>query len=144
MAAPRGNKYTVGNGGGRPVQWTAENIERERVALEKWISDPENYCLDSFCNQRKYARERLREFCADSPEFADTMDRTKQTQEERLVHFALTRKHDPGFTKFVLANRAGWKEKTEVSGDVVNPLSFILREIDGKNADSKCGLIKSR
>lgn len=70
-----------------------------------------------------------------SPLFARTMSRAREIQERRIVKKSLDRTFDGNFAKFVLANRHGWKEKTEISGDAANPLSFILGNIDGKTKD---------
>jgi len=49
------------------------------------------------------------------------------------VALALTRKHDANFTKFVLANKAGWREKAEAEAPTINVLNVILDRI-GKDA----------
>ena len=120
---------------GRPVKWTQEIIENERVALEEWADNPKNYYLGKFCEVRGYTLETLRDLGNLSKSFSQTLLKAKQIQENRLVDNALSKKHDGNFTKFVLANRAGWKERTELSGDVKNPLSFVLSSIDNANKD---------
>jgi hypothetical protein len=118
---------------GRPIEWTDERIEAERLALEAWIADPNNYYLDAFCNDRGYVRERMEEWSRRNEPFADTLDRARRTQEIRLVTLALNRKHDGNFTRFVLANRAGWRERTEVATDLQTPLLQLLASVDGSS-----------
>lgn len=118
---------------GRPIEWTPERIEDERIALEKWINNPKNYFFTAFLNQRKLGPEQIERFARDSQSFCETYARARRVQEERIVEAALTRKFDGNFAKFVLQNRAGWKEKSEVSGDGTNPLAIILDRI-GNNA----------
>ena len=120
---------------GRPKIWTDEMVELERLALDEWMQDPNNYYLDAFICDRGYNRDQFAIFCRTSKEFLYTSDQAKLLQERRLVQLALTKEHDGNFTKFVLANRAGWKERTELSGDVKNPLSFVLSSIDSSNKD---------
>ena len=120
---------------GRPLTWTVELIAIEAQALEEWIDNPKNYYLGAFCEARGYPKENLDEFSGRSPLFRSTLTRAREVQENRLVDLALTRKHDGNFTKFVLANRAGWREKTEVSGDTRNPLSFVLDAINNKTKE---------
>lgn len=120
---------------GRPVIWTEELIENERLALEEWIENPKNYYLGRFCEARDYTLDTLLVLEDKSKDFARTLKKARQVQENRLVDCAITKKHDGNFTKFVLANRAGWKERTELSGDVKNPLSFVLSSIDNANKD---------
>lgn len=120
---------------GRPVEWTDELIEQERLALEEWLDDPKNYYFDGFLILRRLSREHIARFEARSQTFRDTTSRARAIQEQRIVNNSLDRKFDGNFAKFVLANRHGWKEKTEVSGDAANPLNFVLGNIDGKSKD---------
>jgi hypothetical protein len=132
--APLGNKFAVGNRGGRPIVWTDELIEIERLALEEWIDNPENYYVGSFIVERGLTGyEMLERFAEKSNEFRETLKKARSAQEQRLVTLAVTKKGDGNFIKFVLANKAGWREKQEISGDASNPLSIILDRI-GKSA----------
>ena len=128
-----GNKYAVGKG--RPVEWTPELIEIEREALETWIDDPKNYFITAFLNERKLDAKLIDRFTQSSQSFCQTYTRAKQIQEQRLVEAACTRKFDGNFVKFVLQNKAGWKEKQELSGDTQNPLAILMAKIDA-NAKS--------
>lgn len=127
--APKGNKRALGNDGGRPRDWTPDLIEEKRIALEKWIENPKNYFFTSFLNQENLFKEQIERFCNYSPEFRSTYQRALGIQEQRLVELAITKKHDGNFTKFVLANKAGWKERQEVSGDAANPMVVIMDRI---------------
>ena len=133
--APKGNKYALGNEGGRPREWDDAYIEKVRKALEKWIADPKNYFFTSFLNQQKLHHEHIERFCNYSAEFRATHKLALSVQEQRLVELAITKKHDGNFTKFVLANKAGWKERQEVSGDATSPLAIILDRIAGSAKD---------
>lgn len=134
--APKGNKYAAGcETSGRPREWDEGYIEKKRKALEKWIADPKNYFFTSFLNQEKLHHEHIERFCNYSPEFRATYKLALSIQEQRLVELAITRKHDGNFTKFVLANKAGWREKTELSGDADNPLAVILEKVAGSAKD---------
>lgn len=124
-----GNQRSVGNRGGRPIEWTDSEIAKETEALHKWIADPKNYFFTSFLNERNLDPKQVQRFCEYDPEFCQAFERAKQIQEQRLVEGALNRKFDPGFTKFVLQNKSGWKEKSEVSGDANNPLAVIMAKI---------------
>lgn len=118
---------------GRPIEWTPERIEAERIALEKWIDNPKNYFFTAFLNERHLDLKQVERFAEVSPTFCHTYAHAKQIQEARLVELAVSRKGDGNFIKFVLQNKAGWKEKSEVSGNGTNPLAIILDRI-GANA----------
>ena len=114
---------------GRPTEWTEERIEVERLALLKWIKDPKNYFLTGFLVERGLINEQIARFEKNSKNFCDTMAVARHVQEQRLVELAVSRKGDPGFIKFILQNKAGWRERNEISGDAANPLSVIMERI---------------
>jgi len=120
---------------GRPQEWNEEAIEAETEALKEWIKDKDNYYFTSFLVARSLSDEHIARFEKRSESFRETLALARRVQELRLVQLALTKEHDGTFTKFVLANRAGWKEKTELSSDSKNPLSFILSSIDSQTKD---------
>ena len=120
---------------GRPREWTDERIEAEAIAFEEWLQNPDNYYFSEFALDRGYTNDTLLELAKKSALFARTLHRAREIQEKRIVKKSLDRSYDGNFAKFVLANRHGWKEKTEISGDAANPLSFILGNIDGKTKD---------
>lgn len=124
-----GNKFAVGNNGGRPREWTDADIAIENEALKDWIKNPKNYFLTSFLIDRDLHKEQMERFARYNQEFCATFEKAKQVQEQRLVDLAVTKKGDGGFIKFVLQNKAGWKEKSEISGDAANPLAVILERI---------------
>jgi hypothetical protein len=70
-----------------------------------------------------------------SASFSQAYMRALAIQEQRIVEAALSRKFDGNFAKFVLQNKSGWKEKSEVSGDSSNPLSIILDRVAQKSRD---------
>jgi len=128
--APKGNKYAAGcETSGRPREWTEGFIEQKRKALAKWIENPKSYFFTSYLNQEDLHHEQIERFCNYSPEFRATYKRALAIQEQRLVDLAVFKKGDGNFIKFVLANKAGWKERQELSGDAANPLSVILDRI---------------
>lgn len=124
-----GNKFAIGNKGGRPRQWDEKLITVEVQALREWIENPGSYFLSSFLVQRSLSWEHLNRFSQYSEEFRETLEKARLVQECRLVEMGVFRKGDPGFIKFVLQNKAGWKEKNEVSGNTENPLAVIMERI---------------
>lgn len=121
---------------GRPIEWTEERIEKKRVALEKWINDPNNYFFTAFLNQEDLFNEQIVRFCQLSPLFRSTYSRALAIQEQRLVDLAVSRKGDGNFIKFVLQNKAGWRERQEISGDQANPLAVIMDRIADSAKDT--------
>lgn len=121
--------------GGRPIEWTKEAIKEEKDALEKWMLEPKNYFFTSFLNERGLHATEIARLIEVDKEFCDTVRQAKQIQEQRLVDLGVTRKGDGNFIKFVLQNKAGWKDKTEISGDAQNPLAFIFASTDGRSKE---------
>lgn len=132
-----GNKFALGNKGGRPRKWTEEAIAKETAALHEWMENPNNYFFTSFLAARGLHPQQMERFAAESEEFRETHARARATQEFRIVDKALNRKFDATFAKFVLSNKAGWKEKQEISGDGKNPLAALFDEIGQKAKDHK-------
>ncbi len=133
--AQMGNQNSVGNKGGRPLEWTDDLIDIETAALHEWIKNPKNYYLVGFANERDIHIDVLRKLADLNVEFRRSFEKAKLIMEQRLVDLAVTRKGDPGFIKFVLQNKSGWKEKTELSGDSGSPIAFLLSEADGQSKD---------
>ncbi len=120
---------------GRPIEWTEDKIEGYRLKLEEWMDNEDNYYFEDYLNQNNLHAQHLQIFSDRSSKFLETLTRARRTQESRIVHGTMSRKFDATFAKFLLANKAGWKEKTELSGDSKNPLSFVLGAIDGQTKD---------
>ncbi len=120
---------------GRPLEWTPERIEEERLALVKWFQNPDNYYFNAFLNERDLHREHLDYLFKYSKSFFDAVTRAREIQEQRLVELAVSKKGDGNFIKFVLQNKAGWKEKTEVSGSASNPFTVMLDHIGQASKD---------
>jgi len=129
--------YNVNCEGGRPKEYTTEFIEAEAEAFEKWIEQPENIYFKRFALDRGYSPQRFPEFAAVSSKFAEVMNKVRQWQETKLAEGGLLDEFNAGFTKFVMGNICGWSERTEtkLSGDAENPLSFILKNIDGTSKE---------
>ena len=125
---PLGNKYALGHGCGAPEKYTDEWIEKESEAFIEWMKLPESIFFKSFAIERGYHPNRLQEFADKSPIFSGVLNKAKAWQEQKLINFALFNKINAGMTKFVLANHHGYVEKTQVSGDAANPLSFLLEK----------------
>lgn len=133
MAAPRGNQNAKGHGEGRPQEYTSEWIDSEAKLFLEWMKKPDSLYFKAFAIERGYAPQRLTEFADKNVNFAEALSQAKGWQESRLVLLGCYKKIDSSMAKFVLTNCHSWAEKNQLSGDVVNPLSFILREIDGKS-----------
>lgn len=131
MGAPKGHPCynKKGQEGGRPREWTPARIEKERQYLLKWIANPKNFSVISFLNARDICRAQLERICNYSETFRATYEKAKQIQEERLIELAVTKKGDSNFIKFMLQNKAGWKERSEISGDKQNPLAMIMQHV---------------
>ena len=131
----RGNKFALGNSGGRPRKWTDEMIAKETVALRKWIENPDNFFFTSFLAERNLHPQQVERFAAESEEFCEAYERAKLIQEERLVHMGITRTGDPGFIKFILQNKAGWGKRKDVARRAKNTLLVIMEKIAASACD---------
>lgn len=138
MPAPKGHEaYKGSETGGRPTKYTLEFIEAEAEAFEKWMNRPDSIYFKRFALDRGYSPQRLSEFAEQNEKFSEVYRYAKEWQEIRLAEGGLTSEFNAGFCKFVMGNVCGWSDKTEtkVSGDAVNPLAFVLKNVDGRTKE---------
>lgn len=134
MAAPKDNKYAVGNKGPAPTRYTQEFIEKEAYALVKWMGVSDNV-FKRFALERGYSSDELSNFAKKSEVFALAYKRAKEWQECKLVEGGLFNKFNANFVKFAMSNLCGWSDRQQVSGDTANPLAFIMKHIDGTSKE---------
>lgn len=68
MAPPRGNKWAVGNNGGRPCKF---NKEEEFKELEKWAKTDDALVFRMFPCSRGYSHDTLENWARENDEFLD-------------------------------------------------------------------------
>jgi hypothetical protein len=136
-----GNQYSKGNPGPPrdkltiPEIYTLERLEQEAELLIKWFEVPRNIWLKNFALQQGYEPQRLDEFANKSADFALALKKAHELQQGKLVEKGLFNEINANLTKFVLQNCHGWKERTEVSGDAANPISFLLDSTSNKSKE---------
>lgn len=116
------------NVGGRPRDFTPERCAEETAALKKWIANPDNYYTLGFLNERELSPIHISRLCEYDSGFRSAWEKAKRIQEQRLVQKAVSRKGDPGFIKFLLIAKGGWKDETTVNHNL-NPLASLLDKI---------------
>ena len=121
--------------GGRPVVYTEEFINAEADALQEWLMNDDNFYFKRFALSRGYSSQRLGEFAKVNQKFSAILDLAKEWREVRLAEGGLSGKYNAGFTKFIMGNVCGFVDKQQISGDVSNPLSFLLQTVDGSSKD---------
>ncbi len=138
MGAPKGHKpYPGCERGGRPKIYTEEFVDKEADLLEEWMKDKNNLFIGDFCFDRGYTLGRIDEFVSISKKFSLTYDLFKMRQMTELFKGGLKRKFAHPMCALILSHSHGVYQKTEqkVTGDVVNPLAFIVQDVDGTTKD---------
>lgn len=136
MPAPKGHKpYPGCEKGGRPKKYTDDFIEKEAEAFREWMARKDSLWYEDFAMQRGYNPENLSIWAKENEKFSQVYKDAKSWQQSLLIRGGLLNKFNAGFTKFVMSNTCGWYEKTQVSGDAANPMSFLLTNVDGKSKD---------
>ncbi len=133
-AAPKKHPpYNKNGEGGRPKQWTVQEIEKMADEFLDWLEKPNSVWFKDFCLQRGLNPDLLSEWAKKNVRFAGVYKMAKHHQEAKMLKGGLLNQFNSSLVKLVLTNHHGWIEKSEtkVSGDVVNPLSAILTVIDG-------------
>jgi len=138
MPAPKGHApYPGCETGGRPKKYTAEFIENEADKFLEWMNDPKSMWYEDFALSRGYDPDQLSLWAKENEKFSGVYKRSKAWQKSLLVRGGLLNKFNSAITTLVLTNTTGWssKQESKISGDAVNPLSFILQNVDGKTKD---------
>ena len=134
MSAPKKHKpYPGSETGGRPVKYTKGFIENEAHAFEEWMRRPESLWYKDFALERGYDPDLLSIWAKENEKFSGVYKCSQNWQQSKLVNGGLRGEYNASFTKFVMANTCGWAERQQstISGDAVNPLTFVLSSVDG-------------
>jgi len=139
MPAKMGHEPFNKNGeGGRPRIYDDSFVEGEIIELENWMGErQENIFIEDFCLKRGYSPQRLSEFVKQNERFSEAYELFKTRQKVALFKGGLTKKFSYPMCALILSHSHGVVAKTEtkVSGDTINPLSFILNTIDGSSKE---------
>lgn len=138
MGAPKGHApYNKNGEGGRPKIYTEEFVDKEADILEKWMEDKNNLFIGDFTRERGYTIRELTDFKKISKRFARTYEKFGDRQMTELFKGGLKRKFAHPMCALILSHSHGVYQKTEqkVTGDVANPLHFIISEVDGSTKD---------
>lgn len=134
MPAPKGHKpYPGCETGGRPRRYSAKDIEKFADELVDWMKNDSRFWFKDFCLERDIDPDLMKEWALENEKFNGAYKLAKGLQESRIFKGSMTELYNPGMSRFALMNCHGWADKQEskISGDAVNPLSFILKEVDG-------------
>lgn len=136
MPAPKGHlPYNKFKEGGRPREWTDERIEFEAEEFWNWLQLPTSFWFEQFSSLRGYPHSYITEFAKRNERFRDVYEYAQSWQKSRLVMGGLLSKLNSSIVKLVLSNTIGWSDKQQIDGDAVNPLAFILKNIDGTSKE---------
>lgn len=136
MPAPKGHQpYSGCEKGGRPLKYTKDFIEAEADAFLDWMQKDSSLWYKDFALERGYLPDQLSEWAKVNKKFSRAYKQSQAWQQSKLVKGGLLNQYNAGFTKFVMGNTCGWTEKQQVSGDVANPLAFLMQKIDGSTKD---------
>jgi len=133
MPAPKGHPNYNTEGHGRPPKYSKEDIERYAEKFKAWLIDPSHVWFKDFALDHDFDPDYLSEWADENENFRGVYRQAKHRQISRLVNGGLLSAYNSAIVKLVLGNAHGWSERTEtkLSGDAVNPLAFVLKEIDG-------------
>lgn len=138
MVSPKGHApYNKKGEGGRPKIYTEEFINNEADALEEWMKDKNNIFIEDFCFERGYHDTRIPEFCKVNERFSHTYNLFSMKQKSSLFNGGLKKKFAHPMCALILSHNHNIHQKTEqkLTGDVTNPLHFIIQNSDGTSKD---------
>lgn len=138
MPAPKGHPpYPGSESGKRPRRYSTKDVEKFADELIDWMKDESHFWFKDFCLERSINPDLMAEWAQENEKFSGAYRLVKALQESRIFKGAMLDGFNSGMAKFALMNCHGWADKQEskVSGDAVNPLAFILQNIDGKGKE---------
>ncbi len=135
LPAPKGNKFALGHGCGRPQIYDDAFLEKEASIFLEWMQVSDNVWFEDFAFERGYSPTYFYEWAKRNRVFSEAFEIVQHMQKSKLVKGGLFEQFNPGFTKFVMANACGWYEKTQIAGDSSNPLQFLLEKADGTSKE---------
>jgi hypothetical protein len=135
MAPQQGHEaYNTNGEGGRPRRYSKEDIDKLADEFNVWLKNSSNVWLKDFCLERDIDPDLMSEWAQENDRFNGVYKRSKHIQQSRLINGGLMNAYNGSIVKLVLANAHGWidnKSEAKISGDAVNPLAFILQNVDG-------------
>lgn len=138
MPAPKGHEpYPGCETGGRPRRYSTDDIEKFAGELIIWMKNESHFWLKDFCLERDIDPDYMAEWAKESDKFNGAYKLAKGLQESRIFKGSMMDTFNSSMSKFALMNCHGWADKQEskISGDAVNPLSFILDSVNGNTKE---------
>lgn len=148
MPAKKGNKYAVGNKGGRPrvvsledlpafgeemIEWAREKMAT--VLTEKDAKEKMPFFLQTFCRERNVSNDTIARYADENKEFCGQVDEVKEIVKESLMLGGLKGWWNPSAFTFVAKNVTNMKDKVEQ--DITSGGEKLTVQIMSfKNADS--------
>lgn len=153
MPAPKGNKYAVGHGYGRPLKYTPDFIEKvdEYLALcvdeetEFWRTRGEKSDsyerilkvnlpkIEGFAEYIDVSLETINVWEKEYKDFSEAIHKIRKAQHNRLVDNALAGNYSPVIAKLMLSSNHGYREKSDLTSDGKELKVNIINYADGNN-----------
>ncbi len=136
MAAPKGHlPYNIHGEGGRPRRYSSEDIEKLADDFIVWLKKPKNIWFKDFCLERDIDPDFMKEWAKENERFNGIYKLAKHWQESKLLNGSLTKTLNSSTAEFVLINHHGYTNKQQITGDLSNPLTFLLEIADGRSKE---------
>jgi hypothetical protein len=154
MGAPKGNKYAVGGGGGRPTKLTPKLLEKARGFL-KWqkgqiitkvvfnkdgrqeIEAPRPPTVNHFSEYLGISRETAYAWDKENIDFSDILSEVQQKYEQVLIDNGLVDRYNANLAKFLLSADHGKKEKSDLTSNDKEIAMNIVNYVESNSHDSE-------
>lgn len=139
MPAPKGHPpYNKNGEGGRPKIYDDKFLSELAKKLDEWVeADQNNIFIERFCLANNIPSRKITDFKKTSERFSEAYDKLLDKQKVAMFEGGLRRKFAHPMCALILSYNHGVYQKTEqkISGDVANPLAFVVEEVDGITKD---------
>lgn len=120
MPAKKGNKYALGNSGGRPTKFTLEILEMAKTYIEKCEDKTESFklkvslpTLEGLARLLNVSRDTIYAYGKANKEFSDILEDVRAEQAKRLIDNGLSGVYNPTIVKLILSSKHGFVEETK-------------------------------
>jgi len=117
--APKGNKYALGNKGGRPTKYDRAYCADIIQFFDVEPGRNKFPMFETWCYKIGIHRDTMDAWVKKHPEFSDAYKTAKELQKVNLIHGGLSGVYKENFSKFVAVNCTDLRDKQEVENTVV-------------------------
>ena len=114
----------------RVITETITTKKGDIIEKEKEVANPLP-TIEAFAHSIKVNKSTIHEWVKKYPEFSNAYKNAKDLQLNMWIQNSMMNLYAQPFTIFAGKNMFGWRDKQEITGDGVNPVTIIFKPKEG-------------